>query len=70
MKFLINSGVDGVIVQDLGLLDAVRKMNDDFEEALKLSKALESFGIQVKYEDTLFMDSDDYSKLTFVFDKC
>ena len=47
----------------------VRKMNNDAYEAMKLSKALENFGIQVKYEDTSFMDNDDYSKLTFVFDE-
>lgn len=47
----------------------VRKMNNDAYEAMKLSKALENFGIQVKYEDTSFMDNDDYSKLTFIFDE-
>jgi len=29
VKFLISSGVDGVIVQDLGLLAAIREMNDE-----------------------------------------
>ena len=47
----------------------VRKMNDNQEEAMKLSQALKSFGIQVKFEDTSFMDDDDYSKLTFIFDE-
>ena len=47
----------------------VRKMNDNAEEAYKLSKALENFGIQVKFENASFMDDDDYSKLTFVFDE-
>jgi len=28
-KFLIESGVDGIIVQDLGLLSSIRKMSDD-----------------------------------------
>ena len=47
----------------------VRKMNANQEEAMKLSKALKAFGIQVKFEDTSFMDDDDYSKLTFIFDE-
>lgn len=47
----------------------VRKMNDNESEADKLSKALDNFGIQVKFEDTSFMDDDNYSKLTFVFDE-
>ena len=47
----------------------VRKMNDNQEEAMKLSQALKAFGIQVKFEDTSFMDDDDYSKLTFIFDE-
>ena len=47
----------------------VRKMNQDYEDARKLSDALKSFGIHVKYEDTTFMDDDDYCKLTFVFDE-
>ena len=47
----------------------VRKMNDNVEEANKLSKVLENFGIQVKFEDASFMDNDDYSKLTFVFEE-
>ena len=46
-----------------------RKMNDNQEEAMKLSHALKAFGIQVKFEDTSFMDADDYSKLTFIFDE-
>ena len=47
----------------------VRKMNSNEEEAFRLAKALSSFGIQVKFEDTTFMDDNDYSKLTFVFDE-
>lgn len=47
----------------------VRKMNSNWDEANKLSQALKSFGIQVKFEDTTFMDDNDYSKLTFVFDE-
>ena len=47
----------------------VRKMNSNEDEASKLSEALKSFGIQVKFEDTSFMDDDNYSKLTFVFDE-
>ena len=47
----------------------VRKMNSNEEEAGKLSQALSGFGIQVKFEDASFMDDDDYSKLTFVFDE-
>ena len=47
----------------------VRKMNSNEEEAAKLAQALRGFGIQVKFEDASFMDDDDYSKLTFVFDE-
>ncbi len=47
----------------------VRKMNSNEEEAFKLSQALSSFGIQVRFENTSFMDDNDYSKLTFVFDE-
>ena len=47
----------------------VRKMNDSELEAEKLSNALKGFGIQVKFENTTFMDEDKYSKLTFVFDE-
>ena len=47
----------------------VRKMNSNHEEAIRLSQALHAFGIQVKFEDASFMDDDDYSKLTFVFDE-
>lgn len=47
----------------------VRKMNHDYEDAMKLADALKSFGINVKYEDTSFMDDQDYSKLTFIFDE-
>ena len=47
----------------------VRKMNDNADEAYKLAEALKSFGIQVRFEDTSFMDDNDYSKLTFVFDE-
>ena len=47
----------------------VRKMNHDYEDAMRLSDALKSFGINVKYEDASFMDDNDYSKLTFVFDE-
>ena len=47
----------------------VRKMNSNGEEADKLAQALSGFGIQVKFEDASFMDDDDYSKLTFVFDE-
>ena len=47
----------------------VRKMNSNEEEAAKLAQALSGFGIQVKFEDASFMDDDDYSKLTFVFDE-
>ena len=47
----------------------VRKMNDNAEEAYKLSKALENFGIQVKFENASFMDDDDYYNLMFVFDE-
>lgn len=47
----------------------VRKMNSNEEEVFKLTQALSGFGIQVKFEDTSFMDDDDYSKLTFVFDE-
>ena len=47
----------------------VRKMSHDYEDAMKLSDALKSFGINVKYEDVSFMDDKDYSKLTFVFDE-
>lgn len=47
----------------------VRKMNHDYEDAMKLADALKSFGINVKYEDTSFIDDQDYSKLTFIFDE-
>lgn len=47
----------------------VRKMNSNGEEADKLAQALSGFGIQVKFEDASFMDDDDYSKLTFMFDE-
>jgi len=47
----------------------VRKMNNNEEEADKLAQALNSFGIHVRFESTSFMDDDDYSKLTFVFDE-
>lgn len=47
----------------------VRKMNSNDEEAFKLAQALSGFGIQVKFEDTSFMDDNDYSKLTFIFDE-
>jgi len=47
----------------------VRKMNSNEEEASKLAQALSGFGIQVKFEDTFFMDDNDYSKLTFVYDE-
>lgn len=47
----------------------VRKMNSNEEEADKLAQALRRVGIQVKFEDTSFMDDNDYSKLTFVFDE-
>ena len=47
----------------------VRKINGNADEAAKLAQALSSFGIQVRFEDTTFMDDNDYSKLTFVFDE-
>ena len=47
----------------------VRKMNDNVDEAYKLAEALKAFGVQVRFEDTFFMDDNDYSKLTFVFDE-
>ena len=47
----------------------VRKMNRDAEEVMKLSKALKPFGVNVKFEETSFMDDDDYCKLTLVFDE-
>ena len=47
----------------------VRKMDQDFEDAKKLSDALKPFSISVKYEKATFMDDDDYCKLTFVFDE-
>ena len=47
----------------------VRKMNNNEDEAKRLAQALHAFGIQVRFEDTSFMDTDDYSKLTFVFDE-
>lgn len=47
----------------------VRKMNSNEEEADKLAQVLKSFGIQVRFEDASFMDDNDYSKLTFVFDE-
>jgi len=47
----------------------LRKMHGNDEEIMKLSKALKSFGVQVKFEDTSFMDEDDYGRLTFVFEE-
>ncbi len=47
----------------------VRKINNDNEEAVNLAKALMPFGIQVKFEDAVFMDDDNFSKLTIVFDE-
>lgn len=47
----------------------VRKMNSNEEESAKLAHALSLFGIQVRFEDTSFMDDNDYSKLTFIFDE-
>ena len=47
----------------------VRKMNDNADEAYKLAEALKAFGVQVRFEDTSYMDDNDYSKLTFVFDE-
>lgn len=47
----------------------VRKLNGNDEEVRELSKALKPFGVQVKFEETTFMDDDDYCKLTLVFDE-
>ena len=47
----------------------VRKLNGNKEDALKLTEALQPFGIQVKLEETKFMDDDDYYNLMFVFDE-
>jgi len=47
----------------------VRKMNNNEDEALRLEQVLSAFGIQVIFENTSFMDTDDYAKLTFVFDE-
>ena len=47
----------------------VRKLSGNKEEAVKLAEALRSFGVQVKLEETKFMDDDDYYNLTFKFDE-
>ena len=47
----------------------VRKMSSNEDEVDKLAQALSGFGIQIKFEDTIFMDNNNYSKLTFIFDE-
>ena len=47
----------------------VRKLSGNKEDADKLAESLRSFGIQVRLEETTFMDDDDYYNLTFVFDE-
>ena len=46
----------------------VRKLTGNKEDAEKLKEALRPLGIQVKLEETKFMD-DDYYNLMFVFDE-
>lgn len=47
----------------------VRKLSGNKEDADKLAESLRSFGIQVRLEETTFMDDNDYYNLSFVFDE-
>ena len=47
----------------------IRKLNGNKEDAMQLADSLRPFGIQVKLEETTFMDDNDYCNLTLVFDE-
>ena len=47
----------------------VKKLSGNKEDAAKLAESLRPFGIQVRFEETRFMDDDDYYNLTLVFDE-
>ena len=47
----------------------VKNLSGNKEDAAKLAESLRPFGIQVRFEETRFMDDDDYYNLTLVFDE-